>query len=280
MPRCLCRRRPRLLPRRMMALLLLPRRPLAMMACGNGTGTAGTPPSTTRAWTPTATSKASGSTARVSTPMTQLFGTTSRLMHTISCSSSRPRAEDMAKARRARHQDPTMDTQRGQDQLEAAKPNGQLRSLLVRLELLAAQWRGTRQRLPRLPSRQYQRRDQLNGKITGAGEVDGIREMEIGGDEDPQRRHPHGPAVAAPVQEEERLCGLRAGLRGGGDRRVPSAHRTITGLEFFRLLQVVLYVQRCACVGLMGSYGPRRGGSKSTPLRLIILYPLLLPILT
>ena len=263
MPRCLCRLRPRLLPRRMMALLRLPRRPLAAMARGSGTGTVGMPTSTIHAWTPTATSMATGSTARASTPMTQRSGATSPLMPTTSCSKSRrPRAASTARARRARlqdHQDPTTTQVRGPDQLEADRLSGQLRSLIVRLELHAVHQHGACQTRPRLPSRQYRRRDPIKGKTTGAGEADGIREMVIGGDEDPQSRHPHGPAVAAPEREEERLCGLRAGSRGGGDRRVPSVYRPILAQECFALLLVYICTERCGC-GLEGVLrAPPRG---------------------
>ena len=174
-------------------------------------------------------------------------------MLTISCSRSRPRA-DMAKARRARHQElrrhtrrhHTMDTQKDQDQLEVAKLNGHFRSLLVRPELLTAPGRryGPQRRL-RLPNRRHRSRDQLQtGGMTGDGVV-GIKG--ISGDEDPQTRHPHGPAAAAPVQEEERLCGLRAGSRGGGDRRVPSVYRPILAQECFALLLVYICTERCGC---------------------------------
>ena len=40
-------------------------------------------------------------------------------------------------------------------------------------------------------------------------------------------------------QDERPLPVSEAGLRGGGVRQGPSTHRLITGLEFFRLLQVV-----------------------------------------
>ena len=265
MPRCLCRRRPRLLPRRMMALLLLPRRPLAVMACGTGIGTVGTPTLTIHVRTPTATLTAIGSTARASTPIAQRSGTTSPLMSTTPCfENRRTRAASTARATRARLRDPlnpTTDQARDQDLVEAASLNGP--TVFVRPGLRALHQRGTLQRLQHLQKHDPKR------ETTGAGKADGIKETAIVGGEDPHGRHAHGPADASPERQDEIHSGLRPGSRGGGERRVPSAHRTITGQVCFALRLVVLYVQRCACVGLKGSYGPRRGGSKSTPLRLL-----------
>ena len=124
-----------------------------------------------------------------------------------------------------------MARERGPDLQEIASLNGQ--TGIVRPELHALHLFGTHQRLP-----QHRNRDRMRETI-GAGEADGIRETTIVGGEDPQGRLPHGPADAAPERQDEIHFGLRPGSRGGGVRRVPSAHRTITGQVCFRLRLVV-----------------------------------------
>ena len=85
-------------------------------------------------------------------------------------------------------------------------------------------------------------------------------------------RTQHGDFSSSPIPDSERG---RLSRRWGTSGPFGPSHNHRPGV--FSAPPGCTYVQRCACVGLKWSYGPRRGGSKYAPLRLVFFMPLLPP---